>query len=247
MSPLAVLAAMRPRAGAPGTIVVDGAPHLVPLLARELRRDGKPGAVREGGRLEHAAACLWVGEPDENKLRDATLARVPIVAVTEAEDIPYVLATDVVRVRPGHGFPMDEIAAALARRLGNRGPAVAAALPALRAAVVDELIAATARRNGLLAAGLFGPDADMPVLTLNQVRLVTAIAQSYGLETGRDRALEALGVVGAGYGLRAAGREALGRLPAAPWAVKGVLAAAGTKAVGKAARLACESAVRRGS
>src|SRR5581483_4077028 len=173
--------------------------------------------------------------------------RVPIVAVTDAEEVPYVLATDVVRVAAGQGFPVDAIAAALARRLGSRGPAIAAALPAVRAAVVDELINAAARRNGLLAAGLFLPGVEMPMLTLSQVRMVTAIAEAYGLEPGGERAVEALGIVGAGFGFRALARRAVELLPAAGWAVKGAVAAAGTKAVGEAARAAFEASVRPGS
>ncbi len=49
--------------------------------------------------------------------------------------MPYVLADDLVRIEPGHGFPVDEIAAAVARRLGDDGTALAARLPVLRGAV----------------------------------------------------------------------------------------------------------------
>ena len=40
---------------------------------------------------------------------------VPIIAVTEADTVPYVLATDLVRVPPGAGFPVEEIARAVAQ------------------------------------------------------------------------------------------------------------------------------------
>ena len=49
---------------------------------------------------------------------------MPVVVVqtgTEDFDIPYVLATDVVKCRPGEGFPVEEIAAAVAARLGEAG------------------------------------------------------------------------------------------------------------------------------
>jgi len=247
LTPFTVLAALRARADDPRALVVDGAPALVPLLVRDLRRDGTPDAVRERGPLDRAAALVWVGAPDEGRLREAALARVPVVAVTDLDEVPYVLATDVVRVEGGRGFPIDAIAAALARRLGDRAPALAARLPVLRKAVVDALIAAAARRNGLLAAGPGSPGADMPVLTLEQVRLTAAIARAYGVEASRERVLEAVGVVGAGYGLRAVARRALGRTPAPDWAVRGAVAAGGTIAVGEAARTAFEAAVRRGS
>jgi uncharacterized protein (DUF697 family) len=242
-----VLGATRVRAADPGPIVIDGAQALVPLLARELRDGGSALAIREGGPVGGAAVLVWVGEPDEAKLREAAIARVPIVAVTEAEEVPYVLATDVVRVPPGRGFPIAEITNATAHRLGARGPALAARLPVLREAVVAELIEAAARRNALLAAGLFVPGVDMAVLTLSQVRLVVQIAQAYALELGRERALEVLGVVGAGFGFRAVAREALDLVPAVGWAVKGAVAYGGTRAVGEAARRYFEDAVRRGS
>src|SRR5262249_26885292 len=137
-----------------GTIVVDGAPALVPILAGELRAGGNASAVSEGGSLAGATVLVWVGEPDRAKLRAAARARVPIVAVTEVESVPYVLATDVVHVPPGAGFPLAEVAAAIARRAGGAAPALASELPALRDAIVAELIRATSRRNALLAAAI---------------------------------------------------------------------------------------------
>src|SRR5580765_1212446 len=131
-----VIKAMRRARPVPrtGAIVVDGAQALVPVLARELSAGGNAAAVREGlpsNKLVQGtvAVLVWVGEPDEAALREAALAHVPIVAVTDAERVPYVLATDVVRVPPGEGFPLDAIAAALARRLGDGGPTFAAELP----------------------------------------------------------------------------------------------------------------------
>ena len=75
----------------------------------------------------------------------------------------------------------------------------------------------------------------MPVLTLNQVRLVLRIALAYGEEVDKARAAELLGVVGAGFGFRAVARELLDLIPVAGWVVKGGVAYAGTKAVGEAA------------
>jgi uncharacterized protein (DUF697 family) len=73
------------------------------------------------------------------------------------------------------------------------------------------------------------------VLTLNQIRLVLRIALAYGQEVDRQRAVELLGVVGAGFGFRTAARELLDFVPVAGWALKGAIAYAGTRAVGEAA------------
>jgi uncharacterized protein (DUF697 family) len=217
-------------------LAVAGARELLPIIARELRAGGDPSAVVEG-RVENAAVLVWVGPPDEEALRAADRAGVPIVAVTDTgtDEVAYVLATDLVRVPPGQGFPVDEIARAVARKLGEDGTALAARLPALRPAVCDELIRSFAKKNALVAAAVFIPGVDLPVLTLNQARLVLRIALAYGQEIDRDRAVELLGVVGFGFGLRTVARELLDLVPVAGWAVKGAVAYAGTKAIGEAA------------
>jgi uncharacterized protein (DUF697 family) len=75
----------------------------------------------------------------------------------------------------------------------------------------------------------------MPVLTLNQIRLVLRIALAYGEQIDNRRAVELIGVVGAGFGFRAVARELLDLVPVAGWAVKGAIAYSGTKAIGEAA------------
>jgi uncharacterized protein (DUF697 family) len=238
---------LRRGAGDPRPLAVAGARELVPLLARELREGGESTAVVEH-RVDHSAVLIWVGAPDEGELHAASRAGVPIVAVTDAETMPYVLATDLVRVPPGRGFPIEEIAAAVARRLGEDGTSLAARLPVLREAVCDELIRSFSKRNALVSAAVFIPGVDMPVLTLNQARLVLRIALAHGQEIDNKRAVELLGVVGAGLGFRAVARELLDFVPVAGWAIKGAIAYAGTKAVGEAAvRYFQERSVRSGS
>jgi uncharacterized protein (DUF697 family) len=216
---------------------------LAEQLQKELVRGGSPAAVRVGMPVEDAGALVRVlpGQPtaeDEAELRAAKRARVPVVAVqtgTGTFDVPYVLATDVVVVPPGSGFPVEEIARALAHRLDERGPGLAARLPVLREPVCDELIDSFSRKNGLLGVAIFVPGADLPVLTLNQLRLVLRIASAHGVEIDQQRLPEVLGTVAAGFGFRAVARQALGSLPLAPWVVKGAVAYAGTRALGEAA------------
>ncbi len=247
LGPLAVLSVLREvrrGAGDSRPLAVAGARELVPVLARALREGGDAAAVVEG-RVENAAALVWVGEPDEEQLREADRRGIPIVAVTESASVPYVLATDLVRVPPGQGFPIGEIAEALARRLGEDGTGLAARLPVLRRAVCDVLIASFSKRNGLVAAAVFVPGVDLPVLTLNQIRLVLRIALAYGEELDRRRATELLGVVGAGFGFRAVARELLDVVPVAGWALKGAIAYGGTRSIGEAAVRYFEALERR--
>jgi uncharacterized protein (DUF697 family) len=237
LGPLAVLSLVREvrrGSGDQRPLAVAGARELLPIIAKQLREGGDPSAVVEG-RVENAAALIWVGAPDEEALRAADRAGVPVIAVTDASEVPYVLATDLVHVPPGQGFPIDAIARAVARKLGEDGTALAARLPSIRGAVCDELISSFSKKNAVIAAAVFIPGVDMPVLTLNQARLVLRLALAYGQEIDRERAVELLGVVGLGFGLRAVARELLDLVPVAGWAVKGAVAYTGTKAIGEAA------------
>jgi uncharacterized protein (DUF697 family) len=224
-------------------IAVGGARELVDVLRRELLADGgNPGALRVGG-PEGAAVYVHVvagSGDDEAALTRAFRARVPIVAVVSRPDpgpvtLPWVLATDVVRVPPGAGFPVEEIACVVAARLGEAAAQLAARLPVLRPAVAERLIAAFSRRNALIGAAVFVPGADLPILTLNQLRLVLRLAQAHGQDVGRDRFPELAVSVGAGFGFRALARELLQFVPFAGWTVKAGVAYTGTRAVGEAA------------
>ena len=131
LTPLSVISLVRELrrgTGDPRPLAVAGARELVPLLARELRAGGDPRRSSRA-RFEDAAILVWIGAPDEDELRRASRHGVPIIAVTEADTVPYVLATDLVRVPPGAGFPVDEIAGAVARRLGEDSTSLAARLP----------------------------------------------------------------------------------------------------------------------
>jgi uncharacterized protein (DUF697 family) len=238
-------------------LAVGGARELAAVLRRELGRNAGAGAVRGDDDPRGAAVYVHVlthdpDEDDEQALKRARRARVPIVAVAAghaAEDvsIPFVLATDVVRVGAGEGFPLETIARVIAGRLGEEAAPLAARLPLLRGAVCDELVSSFARKNGVFAAAVFVPGADLPVLALNQVRMLLRIEQAYGLEIDlRERAPELLASVASGLGLRAVARQLLGVVPVAGWAVKGAVAYAGTRALGEAAVRRLEAGVPGG-
>jgi uncharacterized protein (DUF697 family) len=216
-------------------LVIGGAHELARALERELVRGGDASAVRVGD-PKGAAVYVHIGE-DGGALRAARRARVPIVAVTSGETTPpYVYATDVVRVGPGERLPVDRIAEAIAARLGEDGAPLARRLPVLRGPVCDRIVESFARKNGLVGAAVFVPGADLPVLSLNEVRMLLRLEQAHGLEPDvRARLPEILATVGAGLGLRAVARELLDLVPVAGWIVKGGVAYAGTRALGEAA------------
>jgi uncharacterized protein (DUF697 family) len=232
---------LRKTAGSRKPLVVGGARELADALRRELIRDGDPTAVRSSG-VDGAAAVVYVlahelTPEDERELRRADEQGVPIIVVgpDPKAPIPYVLATDVIPLRAGEGFPVDELARLLGGRLDEEATQIAARLPVLRRGIADALISRIARQNGILGAAIFVPGADFPVLTLNQLRLVLRLAQAHGQEIDAQRAPEILAVIGGGLGFRALARQALSVVPVAGWAVKGAVAYTGTRALGEAA------------
>ncbi len=113
---------------------------------------------------------------------------------------------------------------------------VAKAYPPLRRAACERVIRKNARENAVI--GLLPiPGADMPVMTANQARMVLHLAAAYGEELSFQRARELLGVLAAGFGLRALSRQVLKLVPLAGWAAAGAIGYAGTVAMGRATML----------
>ena len=108
--------------------------------------------------------------------------------------------------------------------------------PLFRRAVCEEIIRKNARQNAVVGA-LPIPGADMPVMTANQGRMVLNIAAAYGEELSIDRARELLGVLAAGFGLRALSRQVVKLVPLAGWAAAAAIGYAGTVAMGRATML----------
>ncbi len=128
----------------------------------------------------------------------------------------------------------DLVIEALIRALGDEAVAAARRNPGLRPAVGRQLITAATRQSAAIGA-LPLPGVDMPALALIQVRLVAQLAALHDRPFGAERAVEALAIVGAGFGWRALARSATGLVPVAGWAVRGTVAYGATRAVGEAA------------
>jgi uncharacterized protein (DUF697 family) len=234
-------------------LVVAGAEEPAGELVSALAEGGDASALRDlSGRevtkydLQGAGVFVYVvaGEKptaeDEAVLKladrnDAAVVCVLAGATSQPLDIPFVPATQVVVAEPGRPMPVGQVAELIASVSDENGYGLAARLPVLRAAVVDAIVRRFARQNGVLGVAIFIPGADFPVLTLNQLRMVFRIAAAHGEEIDRERIPEILAVVGTGLGFRTLAREALGFIPGLGWAVKGGVAYAGTKALGKAA------------
>lgn len=126
------------------------------------------------------------------------------------------------------------VISAVIEALGDDAVAAGRRNAALRPEVGRSLVNAAARQSAAIGA-LPLPGVDMPALVLIQVRLVARLAALHDRPFGAERALEAMAIVGAGFGWRALARSASGLVPVAGWAVRGTVAFGATRAVGEAA------------
>ncbi|HDZ59156.1 MAG TPA: hypothetical protein ENH44_00025, partial [Actinobacteria bacterium] len=189
-------------------------------------------------RLESAAVIVLVLTPAEleaddlaTRLEGAAETGVPVVLVlTEAPGVEVsfpaagVGPKRVVGFAPDGKLPDDLLAAAVVDAAGEASVFLAAGLPVLREATCEHLISRTARQNGVIGMLFIIPGADMPVMTLNQAKMVLRMAAAHGEPVGVERALELLGVVGSGLGFRTLARQAVCALPGPGWALKGGVA-----------------------
>ena len=137
----------------------------------------------------------------------------------------------------GGGSSVDELAHRIARALDEDYLVpLAKGYPPLRRAACEEIIRHNARQNAVVGA-LPIPGADMPVMTANQARMVLKLAAAYGEELSMERARELIGVLAAGFGLRALSRQVVKLVPVSGWAASAAIGYAGTVAMGRSTML----------
>jgi len=105
----------------------------------------------------------------------------------------------------------------------------------IRRAVAREIVKKTAWQNAAIGVVIFVPGADMPLMTLNQGKMLLQIAAVYGQSLDNERIKELGAVVAGGFLFRTFAREMVGLIPGLGWAVKGGIAYTGTLAMGTAA------------
>jgi len=213
-------------------------------LAAALAVGGDPTAVSVDGDPLRAAVAIRLVEGEPSAAETAVLRRIsragtPLIVVRRggSERIPHVLPEDVLDA--GTELAAAELATAIARVASDTAPSLAARLPLLRPAVMGRLIGETALTNAALAASPWLNQAQLPLLTLAQSRMLLLLGLSRGDVLPRDPQELAIaagpalaGSLGVGLGARALVR----RLPVRGPLIRAAVAYAGTRALG-AARL----------
>lgn len=113
--------------------------------------------------------------------------------------------------------------------------AFALSFPFVRRPLSAESVFSTSAQNAGIGLVMFIPGADMPIMTLNQVKMLLQIAAAYGEPLDAHRVKELACVVGGAFACRTVARQLVGLVPALGWAVKAGIGYAGTFAMGCAA------------
>lgn len=203
------------------TMVVTTLPSLVDEIAKTA---GHP--IPQGDVIAPGGAPV----PARKRLLDGLRGKLIAGGVTfTGEGEPFALddaARDQLRERMGAWI----IAACREKRL-----AFALAFTFVRRPLSLEAVGATAMQNAGVGLVLILPGADMPVMTLNQAKMLLQIAAAYGQPMSLARVKELACVVGGAFACRTVARQLVGVVPALGWAVKAAIGYAGTEAMGRAA------------
>ena len=138
---------------------------------------------------------------------------------------------------------IDEARDTLGKRMGAwvaetcKGKCLAFAwcFPFVRHPLALEIVRATSVQNVGVGLLVFIPGADMPVMTLNQVKMLLQIAAAYGESLDKDRIKEVIVVILGAFGCRGVARRVASAVPVIGLPVKLGIGYGGTMAMGRAA------------
>ena len=201
-------------------VIVAGAGEIAGKSAEALRNVGVPAMVvtLNPGEVAAAAAEAGVEIPEGDIVS-------PIDEPVEVE-----IAFDA------------ETAAALDERMGRwivsvcraKRLAFAIAFPFMRRPLAKDIIQITSLENAGVGLVPFIPGADLPIMTLNQAKMVLQIAAAYGEEVGKDRIKELAFVLAGAYVSRGVVRRLVAAVPVLGFVFKTGVAYGTTTAVGYA-------------
>ncbi len=113
--------------------------------------------------------------------------------------------------------------------------AFAHAFPFVRRPLAQEAITSTAVQNAGIGLLPIIPGADMPIMTLNQAKMLMQIAAAYGEPLNKERLPELAALVGNAFLCRSIARSMAKAIPVAGLVISGAVGFAATEAVGRAA------------
>ena len=134
------------------------------------------------------------------------------------------------------GRPLEELGMWIISKVVDKRMALSTSFEFLRHPMAGELAISNSIQNGAIGTVFFMPGADMPLITLNQAKMVLEIASVYGQPLNTERAKELAVVIAGAYGMRGIARQLARQIPGPLGIpVKAGIAFAGTMAMGYAA------------
>lgn len=110
----------------------------------------------------------------------------------------------------------------------------AIAFPFVRRPLARDAVQATAVQNAAVGLVPFLPGADLPIMTLNQAKMVLQIAAAYGQNMEKERLKELLAVIATAYFSRSLARQLISFIPVLGFAFRTGVAYGATTALGYA-------------
>lgn len=224
-------------------VIVAGTSSEVGRLAAKIRGAGTPVMVATDDAGAVHAASVEAGNPLspadvvapvklKGSLEERAAALVPALRA-RVDDV-----TEAGRV------PLDEEAFKLLyQRMGEwiittcpeKKLTLALSFPFVRRPLAMDAISATSLQNAAVGFVPILPGADMPIMTLNQMKMVLQIATAYGQPLDANRVKELACVLGGAFLARNVARAGAKLIPFAGWVISGAVGFAATEAMGRAA------------
>lgn len=114
--------------------------------------------------------------------------------------------------------------------------AYAQMFPFLRGRIADNIIYTCSLENGGIGIIKILPGADMPLMTINQIRMLLQLAAVYGYKINEDRVLEIISIVAAAFGMRYISNKVKKSAPIPKFIVDGTFGVSATVVLGNLAK-----------
>lgn len=214
-------------------LVVAGDSLLVGNAAAAARKMGCPTSiVIQAGETFFAESAEDARELSGQAGQHGLQSAAAVAPVPEPEPIPL---DTIVEVDFSLQRPLDDLGLWIFNNAPAKRASLAEYFPFMRWPMGQELTRLVALKNAAVGLVFIVPGADMPVITLNQIKLVLQIAGIYGEPLDMGRAVELAAVVAGAFGFRALARELTGAVPVLGWGIKSGIAYTGTLTMGQAA------------
>lgn len=218
-----------PDAAADLAVLVYGEDGRTGKLYNDFHTLGVPTVVFTIDREALCASAKAVGTPiDGADVIALTKHVVPLALSDRTEGTPILLDSNDARDM------LEQFGRWIVGVYKEKRLAFAHAFPCVRRPLALESVNETAVQNAGIGVVAIIPGADMPLMTLNQVKMLLAMAAAYGEELTMSRLKEILAIVGGAFACRSVARQVVGAVPIAGWVVKGGIGYAGTIAMGHA-------------